>query len=494
MKSKLMKNVLSGFGGQSIAIVLGLVVPRLIIKSYGSDLNGLLSTIAQIFAYMALLEAGIGQAVKNALYKPVKEADKDKINILLSSANMYFRNITCIYVTCVVALSFLLPVVIKTNISYWVVCLITFLEGMAGAISFYYIQTPSIFLSVVGKNYVNNTIVLLNKIIGYIAKIVMAFWGINIVLLQFAYFLINIAKAIFYQLYIKKNYKWIDTKKGIEQKLDDRNSYVLTEISWTIFSSTDMIVLSAFLSTEMSSVYSVYNMVFSNLNLLLNSIFFSVTYLIGYAYHESIENYKKVHDGMNSIFLGLMTVFMSITYVLIIPFVKMYTNDVSDVNYIYDSLPLFFCLIQILSWSRFVSGQLTGIAGYAKQTSYVSLIEAVINLSLSIFLVNKSGIIGVTIATVIALPLKVIWCTYIADKIVMKRSYLRSISILGINYLFFGAVVFISYFFKPTITNWSEFVLWGVFLTAVLGSIGMGLNFVVNKDCWQIVRKLILKR
>ena len=73
MKSKLAKNIVTGFGGQLIAIVLGLIVPRLLITNYGSDVNGLLSTVTQIFTYMALLEAGIGQAAKNALYKPINE-------------------------------------------------------------------------------------------------------------------------------------------------------------------------------------------------------------------------------------------------------------------------------------------------------------------------------------------------------------------------------------------------------------------------------------
>ena len=49
--------------------------------------------------------------------------------------------------------------------------------------------------------------------------------------------------------------------------------------------------------------------------------------------------------------------------------------------------------------------------------------------------------VGKALATVIALPVKVIWCTYIADKKVMKRSYWKSISIIGVNFLFFFGVL-----------------------------------------------------
>ena len=67
-KSKAKKNVVVGFTGQLIILLLGMVFPRVILKNYGSDANGLISTITQIFSYMALLEAGIRQAAKNELF------------------------------------------------------------------------------------------------------------------------------------------------------------------------------------------------------------------------------------------------------------------------------------------------------------------------------------------------------------------------------------------------------------------------------------------
>lgn len=495
MNNRIIKNVISGFGGQLIAIILGLIVPRFFITSYGSDINGLLSTITQIFTYMALLEAGIGQAAKNLLYKPFQEKDSDGISEIASVAKTYFRKFTIIYGVGVVVLALILPFALKTNVDNITIALIVLFEGMSGVISFYFIQTSSIIIGVDGKNYINNTITLLNKIAGYAVKIIMAALGLNIVLLQFVFFLVTVAKVFFYQIYFRRHYDWIKfrkTGKGI--KLKDRNSYILTEICWTIFSSTDMIVLSTFVSTQISSVYGIYNMIFSNISLLVNAVFSSISYLLGYTYHENLDRYIKVHDSFNSIFLGLITVLMSVCYVLTIPFVTLYTHGVTDVNYIYTSLPLMFCLIQLISWSRYTSGQLTGIAGYAKQTSYISLIEAILNLSLSIVFVHKYGIVGVTLATVIALPIKVIWCTYVADKKVIKRSYWKSISIIGINFLFFFGVAFLSKYYQPTISNYGQFFMWGIVLTVILGTVGMGLNFLVNKDCWQVVRRYILKR
>ena len=289
-KNNFLKNILSGFGGQFIAIILGLIVPRFFISGYGSDVNGLISTITQIFTYMALLEAGVGQAAKNVLFKPVRENNKVEINKWYSVALKYFRRLTIYYGIGVVTLALVLPYVIKTNVAPITIFWVVLFEGLAGVTTFYFIQTPSILLTVDGKSYVNNNITLINKIVGYIAKIVLAICGINIIFLQLTYFLINVAKLFFYQRYLRKNYTWLKYQKVDNSiKLKDRNSFVITEIAWTIFSSTDMIVLSTFLSTQLSSVYSVYNMIFTNLNVLLNAVYNSINYLLGYTYHEDIK-------------------------------------------------------------------------------------------------------------------------------------------------------------------------------------------------------------
>lgn len=494
-KSTILKNVIVGLGGQLVIMILGIIVPRIMIIAYGSDINGLTSTITQIFTYMALLEAGISQAAKNALYKPIAQKDKDGISFIVSIAQRYFRKITLYYGIGVIALSFLAPVLLKTNVDRIIVMLIIILEGMSGVISFYYIETPSAILSAEGKNYINNGVSVINRALSYAVRIIMASLGINIVFLEVVYFLITIAKVFFYKIYMKKYYSWLNYNAALKtEKLKDRNAYVVTELAWTMFSSTDMIVLSIFVSTQMASVYSIYNMVFSNINVLLNAGYTGVNYILGQTYYEDIKKYTKVHDSFTSIFLGSMTVLMCVAYILILPFIKLYTNGITDVNYINESLPILFALVQMISWSRYISGNLTGIAGYAKSTSVISLIEALTNVVLSVIFVHYFGIVGVLLGTVLALPLKVVWCTFIADKKVMHRSCWKSISIIGVNYLFFIIVVLLSHFFQPSINSYGQFFIWGIILMAVLGILGMGLNFLINKDCWTVFKKYILKR
>ena len=181
---------------------------------------------------------------------------------------------------------------------------------------------------------------------------------------------------------------------------------------------------------------------------------------------------------------------MSVCYFLIIPFVNLYTSGVNDTNYIYDFLPLLFCLVQILSWSRYVTGNLIGISFRQKPAVKVNIAEAMINLLLSLILVWKMGIEGVLSATVVALPLKVIYCTYISDIVILKRKPMKTVSILGINYFLFFVYVLLYRFINIKISNYFQFFVSGLFITLFVGISFILANLLVNQDAIEMIKSI----
>lgn len=494
-RSQFMKNVLFGFGGQFVVIILGIIIPRVMITSYGSDVNGLISTVSQVFTYMALLEAGIGQAARNALYGPLTRGDRAGVSRVASVAQRYFRKITTYYAAGVLLLALVLPLILKTGVGAVTVFLVVLFEGMAGAVSFYFVETRTMILAADGRGYVNNGVNVVDKTLGYAARIVMALFGINIALLQFVYFLITVAKVFFYKLYFDKVYPWIDyTAAPKTEKLKDRHSYIVAEITWTIFSSTGMIVLSAFVSTKLASVYAVYNMVFGNLNVLLTAVYNSVNYMLGQTYSRSRELYIKVHDAFVSVFFGGMTTLMCISYILILPFIRLYTAGVTDVEYVNRLLPALFCLVQILSWARYVPGNLIGVAGYIKKATWVNITEAVLNLVLSVVLVFRFGIVGVILATVCALPLKMVYCNIMSDKVILKRPMRRTVAIIAVNLLLFVLTVGVNECIDLPIHSYWDFIVYGCLVTIVVGGVGLGVNVAVNPDCMKYVMSIFSRK
>ena len=490
-KRKILLNSSVGLLSQFITLILGFVVPRIVMKNYGSDTNGLVSTITQIFTYIALLESGINQSAKNMLYKPLSDNDEKGISFWMSIAQRYYRRISWIYLLCVCAMGLFLPFILKTNVSFLTVFTYIIFEGLTAVISFYYINTWTCFLQARGDGYVISIIELITKIFSYSIRIVLVLYGMNIALIQIGYFCVSLLKLLLYRLYIRKKFSWVNLNIAPSTtKLPDRNSYILTEITWTIFSSTDMIVLGVFLSTVYSSVYSTYNMVFVALTSLLSSVYNSLTYNLGLVFNEDKRKYISLHDAFDSLFLGTMSILMSTTYIMILPFIRLYTKGITDVEYVNHILPLLFCLIQMMSWTRYTSGQLSGIAGYAKITSRFSLLEAICNLVLSVIFVKYWGISGVLLATVISLPIKVVFLIVLANKTIMKRSCWKSLRIYFVNYILFLGAIIVEKIFVFDVQNYIDFIGYAVLSFAFFSICGIVLNFVANKDVFTIVKNI----
>ena len=62
---------------QVIVMLAGFVTPRILLQFYGSEMNGLVSSINQFITYFSLVEAGIAGAAVYSLYKPLAEKDKE---------------------------------------------------------------------------------------------------------------------------------------------------------------------------------------------------------------------------------------------------------------------------------------------------------------------------------------------------------------------------------------------------------------------------------
>ena len=99
-------NLLSGVLYQVVLIALSFLLPRLYLENFGSEVNGVLSTIKQIFVYMLLLESGVGLATTQALYKPVAEKNHNKVSSVISATHSYYVKVGVIYAIIVLLIAF----------------------------------------------------------------------------------------------------------------------------------------------------------------------------------------------------------------------------------------------------------------------------------------------------------------------------------------------------------------------------------------------------
>ena len=123
------KNLFYGLLSFVITTIMSVVIPRLFLLSYGSEVNGLISSVKQIFAYFLLLEAGVGGAARQALYGPIAKKDKKEVSAILTATNNFYKKIALIYGSAVIVLAVIYPLTVKSEISKIVIiCIILFIN------------------------------------------------------------------------------------------------------------------------------------------------------------------------------------------------------------------------------------------------------------------------------------------------------------------------------------------------------------------------------
>lgn len=393
-----------GVISQIVTLLLGIIIPRLLIVNFGSDVNGLLSSVRQIFVYVSLLEAGIGTAALQALYAPVAVDDKDKISQIMAATDRYYKRTGIFYGIAVVLLSFLYPIVVKSDISNIVVVAIIVFQGMSGVIKYFFQGKLAILLRVDGKSYITTNATTVVNVASHLVQIILILSGFNIIAVQFAYFIINLLQMLYITYYVKKHYAWLDLKSEPDySSLKQSKNVIVHQISGLIFNNTDVLLLTYFCGLKIVSVYSLYTLIVSCVSNIIDTICSSVEFILGQAFNSDRKYFLKLQETYETYYLAISFGFFTITLVMLPSFIKIYSSGVTDVNYADKWLPYLFVALNVLMYARRTSSQIINFAGHFKQTQWRSVIESVINLTVSLILVSKIGIYGVLIGTIVAL-------------------------------------------------------------------------------------------
>ena len=209
-KKKSLNIFITGLISQVVILLLGIVIPKLLIVSYGSEVNGLLSSIKQIFVYVALLEAGIGTAALQAMYEPIAKDDKEKTSQIMVATDRYFKKTGFFYGVAVILLAFLYPIVIKVELEYWMVASIILLQGSAGVIKYFFQGKLTILLRVDGRSYITTNIATIVNVLTHLAQIILILSGFDIIAVQFTYFIINLGQMLYLTWYVRKHlFLWL---------------------------------------------------------------------------------------------------------------------------------------------------------------------------------------------------------------------------------------------------------------------------------------------
>ncbi len=419
---KAIKNIISSLFQQIITFVCGLIVPRAIISTFGSAVNGLISSITQFLSYISLLEAGIGPVIKAALYKPIAKKDKFEIEKILKASQRFFRIISGIFIIYLVILCFVYPLIVAEQFDFMFTVSLIVIISISTFAEYFFGMVFKLYLQAEQKTYITSILQSGTTILNAILVILLIKFNANIQIVKLVSAFVYVLRPIIQNIYVRKKYninlKDVKEKYNLKQKWDG----LAQHIAAVVHSSTDVAVLTIFTNTAEVSVYTVYLFVINGVKNIVQAFTGGVDASFGdMIVKGEKETLNKSFRAYELFYYTIITIVYIVTMIMILPFVTVYTNGITDINYY---RPTFAVLIIIaeLFWSiRLPYSSITLAAGHFKETRKGAWIEAFTNLLISIILVFKFGMIGVAIGTLVAMLIRTVEFIYHSSKYILQR-------------------------------------------------------------------------
>lgn len=399
---KFIKNIIFTALAQIVTMLSGFIVPKIMLSYYGSEVNGLVSSINQVMTYLALIEGGLSGASIFALYKPLADKDTGKINGIVNATKKSYYKAGYILVSLVTVIAFVYPLLIETNqLVYWEIVFLFFIIAFNTVIDFFALAKYRALLTADQKTYILSIASTVQIILNAALIWLFSYLGFNIVIVRLIALASILLRSVILILYCRNHYKYLDKNiKPLPEMLDKKWDALFLQVLGSIHRGSPIIIATVMLSLNDVSVYSVYNMVLLGISSIMTIFTSGLQASFGDVLAQNqMDVFKKSFNQFETAYYFMTALFYSVCFTLIIPFVRVYVGD-ADINYIYPTLALLFCVNEYLYCLKTPQGMTVMSAGLYKETRWQTFTQGAICIVVGCVCCYFFGLPGILIGRI----------------------------------------------------------------------------------------------
>ncbi len=446
---------------QFILMITGFVTPQIMLRFYGSEVNGLISSINQFFIYFSLVEAGLSGAAIYALYKPLADQNYKEINAIVAAAKKFYNQSGHIFMLLTIVLSFVYPLWIHSSvISSISAGMLVFILGTKSALEFFTLSKYRVILTADQKTYIISIASIVYVLINTFIVAVFGMLRVNVVLLYMLSLLAVLIRTLILFVYVKREYTYLNySESPNEQALNRRWDALYLQILGAIHKGAPVMILTIVTKDlKLVSVYTIFNMIISAINSILSIFTSGLSASFGEVISKNETGIlKKAYNEFEFAYYALITVVYTIAMVTIMPFIRIYTDGIVDVNYDIPILGFLFVINGLLYNIKTPQGMLVISAGMFKETKLQTTIQGAIVVVVGLILTPKFGLLGVLVGSIVSnLYRDFDLIVFVSRRITMlplKQSIVRVLRIIVTTFILYVPFIFIK-------LNTSNYIEW----------------------------------
>lgn len=467
---------------QVLTVVLNFAVKTVFIKMLNDEYLGVNGLFTNIITMLSLADLGIGIAIPYSLYKPLAKKDEHKINVLMNFYKKVYTIIGIAVLLIGLSLTPFLGLIIKDipkNVPHLSLIYILFVIHSASSYFFVY---KKFLIDSDQKGYITSRIIFTFSTLLSIIQIILLVTTKNYILFLLSSIILVIIQNIYISSKANKLYPFIKNKTDEKLEKEDMegikknvSSLFIYKVGTVIMNGTDNIIISKFIGLIIVGFYSNYVLIINSITTVLNQIFNAITSSIGnLVVTTNKKRSKEVYDNLNFANFWLYALFGVCIIVLINPFINIWIGKKYVMGF---SIVFLLVLNFYVLGMQSVTNSFRNAYGLFWIAKYRPIIMVIINIVISVVLVQFIGIEGVLIGTLVSRLVTTAWLDpYIVHKYgfeISSKSYY--VDYLKYLVIFIAISIILNYFVSMVAIN-NIFIL---ILIAILVVISVNVILVL---------------
>lgn len=451
------KNITFGWIGNIVTLLLGAILRQIFIERLGDTLLGVNDYYTTILTVLSLAELGIGTAFNYSLYGPVARNDIEKVKSYMLLYKKAYMTIACVITVLGIALAPFLKYLIKDpGSNSWRDLTIYYFIFLFNTVSTYFVAYKYSLVNAQQKNYIQTNIMTATKAVTVLLQITGLYIFSNFYLYLLTSAAIELIQKIFVSFYLNRLYPYLKEKEveklskeeveGIEKQT---KALIFHKVGDMARLQTDSAIIAAFIDVTTVGFVGTYNYVISSVSNFVNIIFNSV--LSGFGNLIATESKEKQYLMFRVYrFLACWVYGFSAIgfYMLLTPLITLW---VGAERILPDMVIGCIMIDYYFKGERIVLSNYKTAAGVFEQDKYLALIQGAVNLIISIVLVQRIGLTGIYIGTIISGLIANITKPFIIYKVCFSKNaavyFWDSAKYVGVNVI----ALLIAMFLKKTV-------------------------------------------
>lgn len=497
-------SLLNAFSAICLTLVnglMGIVATRLIIEQFGSDFNGLNSTANQVVHVLLIIEGGFTTASNVALFSPLLKGDHDIVNGILTSTRKKFHKIGLLFFLVGTAVAIGYAMLANSALDREFIATVIMMTMIPPAFNLFYATTYRVLLQAQQKEYIVSFTTAVTIGLGHLANIIMIQMGGPMWMVRVNTMSFSLLSYIIIVSYVKKRNTFIDFKATPRPDLIKGTSDVMAQrITSVIYDSSPLIFLSVSPvgGTVLASIYAVYNNVFTIIKSLIRGAIDAPRLSIGQILTQrKREDVWSVFAQYEYAAFFIVFVLLTTTCSLIMPFVGLYTDGITDAAYLNPTIAIMMVVIATAEMIHMPSSHLLNMAGEFKICKRIQIATCAVLLVAMTVGGLIWGMYGMLAALLlVTVLLDVLEMGYVHTRFFQKK--IPAMLRLLLPQLLAGAAIcYVEFQLIPILNGYLQFILFGMVFVVINGIAAVAVGLICNRKIFlSLVRRAkgLLKR